>query len=502
MGLTGFDIYLVSPELSLVVIAMGAILFGRVMGRTLLVPYAVLGLVIPTVLALVLWNGVGPSAGGVELAFNGALIVDRFAVFLKVLLLGVLGLLVLAAKDYIIRYDRLRSEFVGLIMLSTVGLMLLGSAADLLTIYVSLELASLPIVALAAFSRPRVRAIEAGLKYLILSGISSAILLYGFTFIYGATGTLRLIPVGSLQPSIAQMITVVQPDLPFGSFGLLIGVTLVTAGFGFKLSMVPFHMWTPDVYEGAPTPVTSFLAVASKAAAFAVVMRLFYVAFAPVGVDWTLLFATLATITMTIGNLLAIVQSNIKRLLAYSSISHAGYILIGIAALPGGIDIDGSLGPESILFYLVAYAVTNLSAFFAVIVIVYRTGDERITSLTGIGRSSPLIGLSLALALISLIGIPPTVGFVGKLFLFNAAVTADLAWLAVVGAVNSVVSAYYYFNIIRLMYIKIAEKPRVVSPGISSGLALAVVGAGVVILGLWPNGLLEVAQSAASSLAY
>lgn len=501
MDLTGRDFYLVLPQLLLAVLGLGVVLLDLAVRRKAVTQtVAVVGLIAPLVGGIALWDEV--HAEGAQLAFHGALSVDAFSLYFTFLITGVLALVFLAGTSFTRRFAPYQAEFTGLVILSGTGLSLLASATDLITIYVSLELASLPVVALAAFARTDGRASEAGVKYLILSAVSSAVLLYGFAFLYGATGSLQLVPVEDGGPSIASLLVARDGELPFGDFAVLVGAVLAAAGFGFKLSMVPFHMWTPDVYEGAPTPVAAFLAVASKAAAFAVVLRLFYVALGPVAADWSVMFAGLAAVTMTIGNLMAVPQTNLKRLLGYSAIAHAGYMLVGVAAIAGRSQEagDASLGISSTLFYLGGYAAMNLAAFFAVIAITNRTGDERVEGLAGMGRRSPLLALLLTVALLSLTGIPPTVGFMGKLFLFNAAINADLMWLALIGLVNSVISAYYYVNIIRTMYLREPGEPGRFGTGVPEAIALGVTSLAVLVLGLWPSGLLDVARTAALAL--
>ena len=501
MGIDGRDLFLISPELSLLalaVIVVGIDLAVKNKGLVLLI--ALVGLLVPMVAGINVWNEI--HASGAEIAFNGALVVDKFALYFKFLILGILGLLFLSAWGYSDRFRPYQAEFYGLMLFSSTGLMLLPAAGDLITLYVSLELASLPVIALAAFTKFRTKSTEAGLKYLVLSAVSSATLLYGFAFLYGATGTLRLVSDNPLDPAIGHILTVADSTAAFGGAAVLVGAVLTTVGFGFKLSMVPFQMWTPDVYEGAPTPVAAFLAVASKAAAFGTVLRLFYVALEPASGDWSLMFAGLAAVSMTVGNVVAIAQTNVKRLLGYSTIAQAGYLLVGVAAVADrSRDVaDGALGIESVLFYLGGYAAMNLAAFFVVIAITERTGDETIDGLAGMGSRSPLLAGILSFALISLMGIPPTVGFMGKLFIFNAAVNADLVWLVVVAVVNSVVSAYYYMNVIRIMYLKPAEDSSPIGVPTPSWGALAVVTAAVAVLGLWPGGLLELARTAALGL--
>jgi NADH-quinone oxidoreductase subunit N len=496
------DLFLVSPELAMVGLAVVVIGLDLALRRKgIVTAVGLVGLLVPLVLAVNLWNDV--HTFGVDSAFGGALIVDKFALYLKFLIMGVLALLFLASAEYSSRFHPNQAEFFGLILFSASGLMLLPAAGDLITLYISLELASLPLIALVAYTKSRIRSTEAGLKYLVLSAVSSAVLLYGFAFLYGATGTLQLVSTDPTDPAIGHMLIAGgDPSIPFGSIPVLVGAVLATAGFGFKLSMVPFQMWTPDVYEGAPTPIAAFLAVASKAAAFAVLLRLFYVGLEPVGADWSLMFAILAAITMTVGNVVAIGQSNVKRLLGYSTIAQAGYLLIGVASFADRSreSGDGGLGIEAVLFYLGGYAAMNLAAFFAVIAITEKTGDETIDGLAGMGQRSPVLAGLLTFALLSLTGIPPTVGFMGKLFIFNAAVNADLVWLAVIGVLNSVVAAYYYVGVIRVMYLRDPNDDGPIGVDKPLWTALGVAAFGVLALGVWPTGLLDVAREAALNL--
>ena len=506
MGLSARDLYLVSPELALAALALAVVLLDLVVRRKgVVAALAVLGLAAPLGLSAALWGEAHAEPGGALSAFNGALVVDKFALYFKFLIAGALGLVLLASRGALERYGR-ETEFIGMMMLSSTGLMLLGAAADLVTLYVALELASLPVAALAAFAAARERSVEAGMKYLVLSAIASAMLLLGFAYLYGASGTVRILSPDGSAPTIARMLADgASADIPFGGYALMLGVLMTIAGFGFKLSMVPFQMWTPDVYEGAPTPVGAFLATASKAAGFAVLLRVLYAALGAdaMSADWTLLLAVLAVVTMSVGNLVAIAQSNVKRLLGYSAIAQAGYVLIGVAAFAARSQDDGgaSLGAGSVLFYLAGYAAMNLAAFFVVLLITERTGDERIDGLAGLGRRSPWLAGVLAFALLSLTGIPPTAGFMGKLFLFQAALNADLAWLAVAGAVNSVVSAYYYVNVIKTMYLRepAADAPRI-PIGEPAAAALALTAAATLALGIWPAPLFEAARTAAAGL--
>lgn len=446
-------------------------------------------------------------------AFHGAVAVDELGAFFKALIIIAAGLTLLASHRYAERFAVRSAEFNALLLISTAGLMLLASAEEFITIYVALELSTLPLVALAAFSRGG-RASEAGLKYLVLSAVASATLLYGMALTFGFTGTTELRHVAPAVRSAVEYGTG-----PFAVEALVLGLVLMVAGFGFKLAAVPFHGWAPDVYEGAPTPVTAFLSVASKAAGFAVVMRVLVEGFAWVEADWGLLMAGLAVASMTFGNLAAIAQSNIKRMLAYSTIAHAGYILVGLAAIGAGEFHDGlrqtlsgtdyfwrfpsvwSLAAGGVLFYLAGYAVTNLAAFFSVIALAERTGRESIASFAGMGRRAPWLAAALTIALLSLTGIPLTVGFIAKLAIFGAAVDAGLAWLVALGAVNSVVSAYYYLRVVRVMYL--SEPAAEDRPGRSLPLELSVgmAAAAVVALGLWPQPLFGVAERVVGDFA-
>lgn len=493
--MTGHDVYLLSPEISLVGLAllvMALDLFVERKGILSLV--AVVGLALPVALSIVLWNDVHSEVDGELVGVFGALTVDKFALFFKFLVLGISALVLTASVDYARRLPRLQGEFLGLILLSATGMMLLAATTELITIYVSLELTTLPLIALSTFLMTP-RSSEAGLKFLILSGISSALLLYGIVLVYGLAGSTYLVDIAEVVKEP------LDPDLAFGSYALLVGIILIVAGFGFKISSVPFHMWVPDVYEGAPTPVVAFLSVASKAAGFAILLRVFYVAFPALEVDWALLFAVLAAISMTLGNLVAMVQSNIKRLLGYSTIAHAGYMMVGLAAVASRIENGGeAAGPSSLLFYLGAYAATNLTAFFAIIAISNKIGSHKIDDFAGMWRRAPVLAAVLSLALISLIGIPPTGLFIGKIFLFTAAVQSDLVWLAAVGVVNSVLSAYYYLRVVRVMYMTEPTSEEKVPSSVPFRLALGVSALAVLVIGVAPRLLTWVTDVAALPL--
>ena len=497
--MTFHDIYILSPELSVIVLSFIILAINFITKRDSIGQLiASIGLVIPIILSVILWmdmeNGIVQNRG----ILQDSLRVDGFSIFLKFILLCAAEIIILLSTDYSKKFQNFRTEFIVLILLSTSGMMLMASTVELITIYIALELSALPIAALSTFLRSN-KSSEAGLKFLVLSGVSSAILLYGMVLVYGFTGTTVLSEIAS---------TINQGGLlgtqPFGSYALLLGITLIIAGFGFKITIVPFHMWAPDVYEGSPTPVTAFLSVASKAAGFAVVLRVFHEAFQhdAIRVEWTTIFAILAVLSMTIGNLLAISQSNIKRMLAYSAVAHAGYLLVGLASLSTSTVAQSSYqGISGILFYLGGYGVTNLAAFGCIIVISNSVGDNKISSFAGIGRKFPLTGGMLALALVSLIGIPPTVGFMVKLYIFGAAVDSGLAWLATIGVLNSVLSAYYYLRVIKVMYLSSSDVEKPIIASIRTRLAITISTFVVMLFGIYPTPLIKIAQSAAASLS-
>lgn len=488
------DLYLLSPELAVAGLALLVILVDLIGRRRGWLPtVSAVGLVVPFVLTGLLWGSLHAQGRDQVAGLYDTVVLDRFALFFKFLVLASVALVFLASTDYVSRLVRHRGEFYALVLLSAIGMMLLASTRELISIYVALELSALPLAALAAFLNDG-RSSEAGVKFLVLSAISSAVLLYGMALVYGFTGTTYLSEIARLVARSA------QDGPPFGSYALLMGGVLMLAGFGFKIASVPFQMWVPDVYQGAPTPVTAFLSVASKAAGFAVLLRVFYVAFPAVSVDWGVLFAGLAAASMTIGNLVAVTQSDIKRLLGYSTIAHAGYLLVGVAAVSSQSPTGDASGPASVLFYLSAYAATNLAAFFAVIAVSAATGSDRIDDFSGMGQRAPWLAALLTLAMVSLIGIPPAALFMGKLYLFTAAVKSGLVWLAVVGVVNSVLSAYYYLRVVRVMYLGRPATQERVPMSLPLKLALGVSGLGILALGVAPGPIMDVVQTAARAV--
>ena len=428
--------------------------------------------------------------------FDGTFVFDDFSAFFYLVFAGIAGVVVLASIDWVNHEGRGQAEYYALVLTATSGLMLLAGARDLITIFVALELSSIPQYILAGWGKDR-KSSEAGIKYLLLGAIASCLLLYGMALLYGATGSTLLSEIAaSIQGSINQE----QGDL--NRSVLVLAMVLMIAGFGFKMAIVPFQMWVPDVYEGAPTPVAAFLSVGSKAAAFAVVMRIFFEALGAdiLSNDWSMIFAVLAAVSMTLGNVMAIVQTDIKRMLGYSSVAQAGAFLIGLAA----ISVDGerfTLGASGILFFVASYAFTNLGAFVAIIAISQRIGSDQIRDYAGLWKRSPVLACALALCLVSLTGIPPTAGFWAKLYVFNAGIRADLLWLVIIGVANSVISAFYYLGVARQMFLGDSQDKTQVSPSPSIAVSLAVTAAGVFVFGVLPMPLISAAQDAVAGFA-
>jgi len=430
-------------------------------------------------------------------AFDGSLVVDNFSLFFGFLFLGIAILVILASIDYGQRFRRHQGEYYGLILLATGGMMLLAGGRDLIAIFVALELTSISQYVLASLLKDS-RSTEAGLKYLLLGAVSTAVLLYGMAFLFGLSGTTKLIaPEG--QHSIAAAVAEGEAGL---RGALVLSMVFLAAGVAFKTAVVPFQMWVPDVYEGSPTPVAAFLSVASKAAGFAIVLRIFYDGLSDpfISSDWSNLFAAVAAISMTVGNVAALLQTNIKRLLGYSSIAQAGNIMVGIAAISAA-DGNFALGAGGVVFFLSTYAFTNLGAFIAVIAISSKLDSDVIADYAGVGRRAPLLALALAFCLISLTGIPPTAGFVAKVYIFNTAVQSDLVWLVLVAVLNSVVAAYYYLRVVGQMYlVPPAQEARLpVSWSLSASLGVAALG--VLVIGIIPTPLISAAERAVNVFA-
>jgi NADH-quinone oxidoreductase subunit N len=427
-------------------------------------------------------------------SFANSVVLDDFSLYFWFLFCGIAAAIILASQEYAKRFGDYEAEFYVLVLFATAAMLLLAASRDLILIFVALETTSIAQYIMASLQRDE-KSTEAGVKYLLMGAVSSAVILYGMAYLFGLTGTTRLVaPDGEI--SIAMVIAERGDDM---RAGLLLASVMLIAGLGFKMAVVPFQMWVPDVYQGAPAPVGAFLSVASKAAAFAVVLRIFYEGMQSevISDSWSEVFAIVAAVSMTAGNLLAMVQTNVRRLLGYSSIAQAGYILVGLAAISAA-DGGFSTGASSVLFFMGAYAVTNLGAFIVVIAISARTGTDEIADYAGLARRAPWLAGALAFALISLTGIPPTAGFVAKVYIFNAAVESGLIWLVVIAVLNSVAAAFYYLRVAGIMFTGEPKSEDPVPTTNALKLALMVAVAGILFVGIVPSPLLDAARDAAA----
>ncbi len=388
-------------------------------------------------------------SGQEGIAFGGMVVLDGFSSFLNVIFLasGLLGISL--AYGYLSRMGIERGEFYALLLFSVVGMMLMAQAGDLIVIFLALELLSIPLYVLSAFARPRLDSEEAGLKYFLLGAFSTGFVVYGIALVFGATGTTELTGIVS---AVAGSVSGLVVNLPL----LAVGAALILVGFGFKVAAVPFHMWTPDVYQGAPTPVTSFMAVGAKAAGFAALLRIFVTSLPALDVNLVPVLWGLSALTMLVGNLLAISQSNIKRMLAYSSIAHAGYILMALVAY--GKPLVAGQAVASALFYLVTYALTSFGSWGVVIAMEKAEGRGlEIADYAGLGRKRPLLAAAMTVFMLSLTGMPPTLGLIGKFYLFRTAIQGGFIGLAIIGVLTSLISAYYYLRVVVMMYMHDGE---------------------------------------------
>lgn len=425
---------------------------------------------------------VNPYFDSDSLTFFSAFALDNLALYFKTIIVLSAILTVLISFKYVNEKIRSVGEFYSLLCMATLGAMFVSSANEMITLYLGIELLSISSYILACFNKDNIRSSESSLKYFIVGGLSSVFLLYGFSLLFGLTGTTQF-------PQLAALIDkYTQPQL---NVIFIIGLVMSIAGLGYKIAVVPFHMWAPDVYEGAPTPVTAFLSITSKIAGFAAVSRFLLIFNSAMAAKLVILIAVISVLTMTIGNVFSVVQKNIKRLLAYSSIAHAGYLLIGFIPLL----LNKTDDYASILFYLTAYIFMNIGAFAAVTYFSKYTGSTDIDSFAGVAKKSPFVAFVFTCCLISLAGLPPFGGFTGKFYLFVGAINSGYTWLALVGALNSVISLYYYVKIIKSMYFgdsKIEEKFEVPNAALAAAIFISLVG--ILVLFLVPYPFIEAAK--------
>jgi NADH-quinone oxidoreductase subunit N len=480
-GISTSDFYYILPELVLtagsLLLLIVDVLLPKSRGGAAPLAWVTILVLGATAVAL------GPFASThVEVA-GGLLAVDRFGLYFKIVFLFAAAVTVLMSIPYLdVEGARSPGEYYFLVLCATLGMMIMAGGIDLITIFIGLETMAVSFYILAGFIKPSQRSNEAAVKYFLLGAFSLGILLYGMSLMYGLSGTTNLRRMAPLLGTIH--------DDP----RLVLAVILVVAGVGFKIAAVPFHMWAPDVYEGAPTPITAFLSVGSKAASFAMLLRIFLEGLPGSSVDWRVLFWVLSIVTMTAGNFAAVTQSNMKRMLAYSSIAHAGYLLMGVVA-------GTSRGVTAMLIYLVVYSFMQLGAF-AVIVLLRRqdvVGDE-LKDFSGLHFRSPFAAFAMLIFMLSLGGIPPTAGFMGKFWLFGAAIDAGYYWLAMIGVLNSAISLYYYVRVVVFMYIKTERAGSEPSMSPVLGFALAVAVAATLVLGVYPRLLFDAAAASARTL--
>ena len=449
-----------TPEILLVVFAAAVIILDLVMKNRESIAVAYLSLVgVACVFGAVLFTHASLGDNESISLFLGMVRLDRFAIFFKIILLLATAATILFSLRSEELDARLKGEYYALLLAVTLGMFLMASSTNLLMIFISLETVSLTSYILAGFLTHSPRSSEAAFKYITYGAVASGTMLFGLSLLFGMTGTGDL---GQISAKLTEMFNTgdVYP------LAVLVSITFILAGVGYKIASVPFHMWSPDVYEGAPIPITAFLSVASKSAGFALFIRFFYSGFGSSevmqSVDWTLMLAIVSALTMTVGNLAALPQRNVKRLLAYSSIAHGGYLLMG------GVLLTAE-GIGAILFYLVVYLFMNLGAFYVVVLIANEVGSEMIDGYRGLSSRAPLVAGAMAIFLFSLTGIPPFAGFFGKWVLFTAVIDKGLYWLAFVGLLNSVVSLYYYARIVRAMYLESAEETETERVAFSTG---------------------------------
>ncbi len=477
-GFSSLDFYYILPELVLTGGAMLLLLLAvLVPRRDGLLLWTALAIVAVTLVLVVEFFGVNVTAS------RGLLAIDGFAAFVKVVVLLSAALTLLMSAPYL-KVEGIRvGEYYFLILCATLGMMFMASGVELITLFIGLETMAVSFYVLVGFLKPNPRSNEAAVKYFLLGGFSLGILLYGMSLVYGVTGTTSLAGIAAaLRGQDTSLV-------------LMLAVILVGAGMGFKIAAVPFHMWAPDVYEGAPTPVTAFLSVGSKAASFAMLLRIFVVGLPALGDEWSQLFWVLAVVTMTVGNIAALTQSNLKRMLAYSSIAHVGYLLIGVV-------VRTERGVAAMLVYLGVYLFMQLGAFAVVAAMRRRDiiGDE-LKDLNGLSKRSPMAAFAMLLFMLSLGGIPPTAGFMGKVWIFGAAIDAGFIWIAVIAVANSALSIYYYIRVVVFMWINQDEPAgSPITVGFAMKLALGVALLGTVFLGLYPQYLFERAEEAARTL--
>ena len=471
LSLSGSDLLLLTPEifLTLWLCVVLAIDFSIRHVDHKVLAYLSVGGLGGTLLNLI-WFDLAGIQGAL---FHNMFVLDRLAIFFKIFIVLATILVILISIDYVKTFRVFKGEYYFLVLMAALGMMFMASAQDLLSVFVTLEFSTFGFYVLVAYLREDLKSSEAGLKFFILGVFAAGLLAYGISLVYGETGTLIFSDMAATP----------------GSYGLAIGFVLIFAALGFKIGAVPFHSWIPDTYQGAPTPVTAFLSIAPKGAALAILIRMFYVALATFKPMWVLLFVVASIVSMTYGNIVAIAQTNIKRLLAYSGIAQIGNVMIGLAA-------GTKQGSDAIMFYLLTYLFANLGAFAVVIGVSNLIKSDEIEDYSGLNRRSPFLAAAMLIFLLSLAGVPPLAGFIGKLYIFVAAMKEELYTLLIVGLINIVISMYYYLIVVKKMYISEPTDPSPLTVSTPLKAAIYVGIAGTLILGIYPKPFIDWAVSA------
>ena len=477
---------LLSPQLLLVVWALLVLGLDLVVKKTKdgLAYLALAGLAPPLGAAIYLL-----ARGTAQPVLSGMVQVDAFSLYFTIIACLASGLVILASMEYMKARTRYRGEFYGLLLLATLAMTLMAASSNLIMIYLSIEFMSLTSYVLVGYFRDDPKSSEGGLKYFLFGAVTSSLMLYGMTLMYGATGTTDL-------NGIASALAGMQATMAPWRFVFLPAILLMLAGFSFKMALVPFHQWAPDAYEGAPTPVATLLSVGPKAMGFAVLLRVLLTAVPHFQFDWVAILMGISLVTMTLGNLTAMRQTNIKRMLAYSSIAQAGYILVGIVSI-----VPFTVGIHGVLLYLMAYLFTNAGVFIAVIAFSHVTNSDEISDYAGLVRRAPALAAVMVIFFMSLAGLPPTAGFVGKLFVFGAAVQAGYYYLAIIGVLNSVISVVYYFNVVRQMFFLAPPSEERLSLPRFPLAAVIICVVLVMLIGLYPQPLIDLVGRSVTVLA-
>jgi NADH-quinone oxidoreductase subunit N len=480
------SLILLSPQLLLLVWALLVLGLDLVVkkAKDALAYLALAGFVPPLAAAIyLLLQGTNQSV------LSNMVRVDAFSLYFAIIACLAAGLVVLASMEYMKARTRYRGEFYGLLLLAALAMTLMASSTNLIMIYLSIEFMSLTSYVLVGYFRDDAKSSEGGLKYFLFGAVTSSLMLYGMSLMYGATGTTDL-------AEIASALTSMQATMPPLRWLILPAILLMLAGFSFKMALVPFHQWSPDAYEGAPTPVATLLSVGPKAMGFSILLRVLITAVPQFEFDWVAILMGISLVTMTLGNLTAIRQTNIKRMLAYSSIAQAGYILVGIVSI-----VPFTVGIHGVLLYLMAYLFTNAGVFIAVVAFSHVTNSDELSDYAGLVRRAPALAAVMVIFFMSLAGLPPTAGFVGKLFVFGAAVQAGYYYLAIIGVLNSVISVVYYFNVVRQMFFLAPPSEERLSLPRFPLAAVIICVVLVMLIGLYPQPLIDLVGRSVTVLA-